>query len=301
MNVALAGGTGFIGRHIARALLDAGHRMRVLTRSPQKVSRIPQLAGADARRADVTDPGSLPGALDGIDAVAAAITFPNYPMELPRKGLTFDRYDRQGTENLLRAATEAGVDRFFYISGANVDPHSNKTWYRAKGVAEHAIKRSGLRYSILRPSWAYGPEDKALNKFVAFARFSPVVPMPARPGAPQRIQPVWVGDIALATRRIFERDDAWNRTLEIGGPDVLTMREVVATMLEVMGKKRVVLSVPARLLQLATAPLVVLPKPPMTPTGVDFALQDGLVDTSELEQVLDVHPLALREGLARYL
>ncbi len=301
MNVVVAGGTGFLGRHITRALVEAGHRASVLTRNTSRVSKIPQLRGATAVRGDVTDPSSLAGALDGAQAIVAAVTFPNYPMELERKGLTFDRYDRQGTENLLREATRSGIERFVYISGAGVDPRSPKPWYRAKGVAEHAIKQSGIGYTILRPSWAYGPEDRALNKFVAFARFSPVVPMPAKTTGPQRIQPVYVGDIAEAVRRICERPEAQDTTFEIGGPDALTMKQVVRTMLEVMGKRRLVVPVPAQLLQLATAPLVVLPKPPMTPRGVDFAVQDGLVDTSALETVLDLHPLSLREGLARYL
>ncbi len=267
-------------------------------RDPNKVSLIPQLAGANATRGDVTDPSSLRGTFEGADAVAVAIQFPNYPMEQPRKGLTFDAYDRQGTENLLAEARRSGVERFFYISGAAVHPNSDKSWYRAKGRAEEAIKRSGISYAILRPSWAYGPQDKALNKFASIARFSPVIP---KPGVRrQRVQPVYCGDIALAAQRIFERDDAWGRTLEIGGP-VMTMDEIVHTMLEVMGKRRLVVPIPAPLLKLATAPLVLLPTPPMSPGGIDFAVQEGLVDTTEMERVLDVHPMPLREGLSRYL
>jgi uncharacterized protein YbjT (DUF2867 family) len=298
VKVVVAGGTGFLGRHISRALMDSGHEVTVLGRDPNKVSGIPQLAGANATRGDVTDPDSLRGTLEGADAVAVAVQFPNYPIEQPRKGLTFDRFDRQGTENLLAEARRSGVDRFFYLSGAAVTPTSDKSWYRAKGLAEEAIKRSGITFAILRPSWAYGPEDKALNKFAAIARFSPVVP---KPGVkPQRVQPVYYGDIALAVQRIFERDDAWGRVLEIGGP-VMTMDEIVHTMLDVMGKSRLVIPVPAALVKLATAPLVLLPTPPMSPGGVEFAIQEGLVDTTEMERVLDVHPIDLRTGLSRYM
>ena len=81
----------------------------------------------------------------------------------------------------------------------------------------------------------------------------------------------------------------------------MTMQQVLDTMLEVLGKKRLVLPIPAPLAKLGTAPLVLLPKPPMTPQGIEFAIQNGLVDTTELEKVLDVHPVGLREGLSRYL
>ena len=299
MNVAVAGGTGFIGRYVARDLLATGSQVSVLSRSPEKVGRIPQLAGADAIQADVTQESSLMGKLNGFDAVVAAVQLPNYPIEQPGKGLTFDRYDRGGTENLLREAERAGVKRFAYLSGAGADPASEKTWYRAKGRAEVAIGRSKLDHLILRPSWAYGPEDKALNKFAAIARYSPVIPKFGL--KTQRIQPVFVEDVSASIRRAFERDDAWGRTLEIGGPQVMSMDEVIRTMCEVMGKRRAIVPVPIPLAKIGTAPLLLLPTPPMSPGGVEFAAQDGVVDSTELERVLDIHPLSFRDGLARYM
>lgn len=299
LNIVVVGGTGFVGRYIVRALLSAGHDVTVLGRDPDKVARIPQLRGARATRGDVTDADSLRGTLEAAKAVVGAVGFPNYPVEQPRKGLTFHRFEWLGTQNLLAEAKRWGVARYVYVSGAGADPASEKNWYRAKGLAEEAIVASGLTHAILRPSWAYGREDRALNRFVQIARFSPVIP---KPGVRvQRIQPVYVEDIAEAVARIFATEDAWDRTFEIGGPDILTMDEVIATMLEVLGKRRLVVPVPAPLLKIATAPLVLLPKPPMSPSGIDFAVQDGLVDTTDLEKILDLHPMSLREGLLRYL
>ena len=305
MRIVVAGGTGFLGRHISSALLRDGHDVAVLGRDPRKVARIPALEGAEGVYGDVTDAYSLKGTLDGADAIAVAIQFPNYPMEQPRKGLTFDRYDRQGTQYLLDEAQRAGVERFFYVSGVGVHPRSDKTWYRAKGCAEEIIQDSGLRHAILRPSWAYGPGDKSLNKFVKIARMSPIVPVPTRfEGArriDQRIQPVFVEDVARAAATIFSKDDAWDRVIEIGGPAPMTMPEVVRTMLDVMGKRRALVPVPSALMKVATAPLVVLPKPPLTPGGVDFAVQDGLADLTLLRNVLGIEPVALRDGLLTYL
>lgn len=298
MKIVVAGGTGFLGRHISKALLADGHEVTVLGRSPDRVSSIPELRGANAMLGDVTDPASLRGRFERADAVVQAVQFPNHPIEVPRKGLTYDRYDHQGTVNVLDEAGRSGVSKFVYISGASADPTSEKTWYRAKGLAERAIVTSGMDHAIVRPSWAYGPEDRALNRFVEIARFSPVLPQPG--SAVQRIQPVYVDDVALTVARVFERN-AWNDVYEIGSREVMTMNQVVHTLLEVMGKKRAVLPVPATLLKIATAPLKVLPNPLMTPQGIEFATQDGLVDITRSVDVLGIEPLALREGLSRYI
>lgn len=299
MKIVLAGGTGFLGRHLGRALLDSGHEVTVLSRHPEKVSSIPELGGANATRGDVTEPSSLTGTLNGADAVLGAVQFPNHPIEVPRRGLTYDNYDRKGTENLIAEAQRAGVEHFAYVSGAGANTASDKTWYRAKGFAERAILRSGLRYAIVRPSWAYGPGDKALNRLANIARFSPLLP---RLGVRvQRIQPVSCYDIALAFQRIFEKDEAWNEIYEIGGPEVMTMQEVLETLLDVLGKKRAIVPIPTPIAKVGTAPLVLLPKPLMTPQGIEFAIQDGVVDTDALKKILDVHPVSLREGLTRYM
>jgi NADH dehydrogenase len=299
VKIVVVGGTGFIGRNIARALLDDDHNVMVLGRNPGAVSGIPLLSGANAARGDVTDPSSLTGTLEGADAVVMAVTFPNYPMELPRKGLTFERYEAEGSRHLLDEAKRAGVRRFLFVSGAGADSKSDKSWYRAKGLAEEAIRASGIDYVIIRPSWIYGPGDKSVNRMVSMVKLSPIVP---RLGVkPQRIQPLYVGDFAEAVRRAFGRDDAWNKTFEIGGPEVLTMKEVVDTIAGVLDKKRIQLPIPLALAKAGTAPLVLLSKPPMTPTGVEFVAQDGLVDMRQTKAILDIHPVTFKEGLSKYL
>ncbi len=305
MRLVVAGGTGFVGRHIVRGLLDAGHDVGVLGRDPRRTYSIPMLRGADALEGNVTEPRTLVGVLDGADGVIGAVQFPGYPAEVARSGLTFDRYDREGTENLLAEATRAGVTRYLYISGANSTPSSDKSWYRAKGRAEEAVRAAGLRFVILRPSWAYGPGDRALNTYAAMARYSPVIPMIVRLDGgrmiPQRIQPVYIEDVALAVRRAFEREDAWDRSFDVGGPEVMTMKEVIETLLEVSGRKRLIVPIPDVLAKVGVAPMLALPKPPMTPAAIDFVTQDGVVDLAELEKVLEVHPVSLREGLSRYI
>lgn len=298
MKITVAGGTGFVGSRIAHALLGAGHEVQVLGRSRSKIEGHPLLDGAAAVEADVTDPSSLDGALDGTEAVVGVVQFPNYPVEQARKGLTFDRYDRQGTENLLVEAKRAGLNRYVYLSGAGADVAGDKRWYRAKGLAERAVQKSGLRWAVVRPSWAYGPGDKALNRFAQIARISPVVPQLGV--RTQLVQPIHVDDIASCVVRIFATDEAWDRTYEIGGP-VLSMNEVIGTMLEVMGKKRLIVPIPVPLAKIGAAPLLLLPRPLMSPSGVEFAVGDALVDITAAKEVLGFEPRALAEGLAGYL
>jgi uncharacterized protein YbjT (DUF2867 family) len=298
MKVVVAGGTGFVGRAIVRQLLDGDHRVTVLGRDPAKVGSMRELLGANSVRGDVTDPASLVGSLEGADAVVNAAQFPNHPVEVPRKGMTYDRYDRGGTENLIAEAKRSGVERFIYMSGAGAEPASDRTWYRAKGLAERALRESGLEWVALRPSWAYGPGDRAINRLAKIARFSPVLP---RLGVRvQRIQPVYVGDIALAVSGVLETPEAWNRVFELGGPEILTMDQVMHTMLAVLGKKRLVVPIPAPLAKLGTAPLVLTPKPFMTPGGIEFAVQEGVVDTTDAEKILGLRFVPLEDGLRRY-
>src|SRR5207253_3595173 len=119
---------------------------------------------------DVADADSLARAFDGAGAVVNAVQFTNYPVEDRRRGLTFDAVDRAGTERQVRAAADAGVSRFLYVSGIGADPDGPRHWYRAKGDAEAAVRAQTDNHFILRPSWVYGPEDVSPNRFGPIAR-----------------------------------------------------------------------------------------------------------------------------------
>ena len=162
--VALAGGSGFIGRAIARRLLAAGGiKVRVLTRNPEKARAHLDLPGVDFVRADIAQPTSLTEALQGAETIVDAIQFDGYPVENPSRGLTFEKIDYGGAVTLIEASKRAGVQQFIYISGAAADESSTHPAFRAKGRAERAIRESGLTYTIFRPSLVYGPEDKVVN------------------------------------------------------------------------------------------------------------------------------------------
>lgn len=296
--ILVAGGTGFIGSAVVRRLVERGDRVRVMTsRIGRSADRI-RAAGAEPVEGDLLRPETLYGAVAGADVVIQTLTFPTFPVEKPRSRYTFEEFEHHGTERLVRAAAEAGVKRYVYVSGVGVAPDAAKVWHRAKWAGERAILGSGVDATIIRPSWIYGKGDRALNRFVTIARFSPIVPQLGLRA--QRVNPVWVEDVAAVLERAAS-PEAPNGVFEIGGPQVLTMTEVLNTMLQVMGKKRIVLPVPAFLPKTAGAFLRYLPKPPLSPAAVDFATGDAIADTSDLLVKFPMRLTPLREGLSTYL
>jgi NADH dehydrogenase len=289
--VLVTGGTGFIGSHIVRRLLEKGHRVAVMSRDPRRVPN-----GVEARRGDVADAASLEAAMAGVDVVVAAVQFPNHPVENPRKGHTYMAVDGEGTERQVAAARAAGVKRFIYLSGAGTRPEQTAPWFLAKLRAEKAVKEGGIPFTIFRPSWVYGPEDRSLNKFVAFARFLPFVPVIGN--GRTRIQPVHVDDLAEAVAASINLPQAVGQTYDVGGPETLTMDEIIRTMLAVMGKRRPLLHSPIGLTKLATAPLALLPTPPLSPGAVEFVVMEELVDNGALLRDFDLRLTPLRKGLA---
>jgi NADH dehydrogenase len=148
--ILVAGGTGFIGRMVVRELTRRGERVVVLSHRPERArSRFPGL-DVEVRGGDARDPGSLRRAAEGADAVISAMQFPNYPVENPKKGYTFEEIDARGNERLVAAAQEAGARTYVYFSGAGAAPDAQKHWFRAKWQAEQAVIGSGLRYTVFR-------------------------------------------------------------------------------------------------------------------------------------------------------
>jgi NADH dehydrogenase len=298
LRVAVAGGTGFVGGAIASTLHAQGETVIVLSHRPDRASAALPDAVA-VRAADVTDERSLAAAFQGVDALVISLAFPNSPMESPRLGRTFEAVDAAGTERLVAAAAAAGVRRVVYISGAGAAPTASKTWFRAKWRAEVAVRRSGIPYTIIRPTWVYGPGDVALNRFLGFATWLPFVPLTG--SGTQLLAPVFVDDVARLAADALRDDAARDQVFEIGGPDTLTMREIIRVALRVSRLRRPLLPAPAVLLKIASWPLQLLARPPLTPSAVDFVNQPATVDTRPLLLAMPRRLTPLAEGLATYL
>lgn len=296
--VAVAGGTGFVGGEIARELRRRGRRVVVLSsRGEPARGRLPD--DVEIRWADVLEPETLGPALDGVDELVIALAFPGLPVEQPAKGWTFMDVDAGGAQRLIEAGRRAGVQRLAYLSGAGAGHDADRHWFRAKAVAEDAVRGSGMAWTILRPTWIYGPGDVSLNRFLGFARVLPFVPMTNF--GRQKLAPVFVRDVAELAADSLEEDLAVEQVFEVGGPETMTMKDVLHRTLAVADMRKPILPAPAPLIKLAAWPMRFLPDPPLSPDAIDFVNQPATVDAGPLLQAMPRTLTRLEDGLATYL
>jgi uncharacterized protein YbjT (DUF2867 family) len=295
--IAIAGGSGFIGRAIVRRLAAMPRlSVRVLTRDPEKArSRLAVGGKIDFVAADVNDPARVAIAIAGADTIVNAVQFDGYPIEQPSRGLTFNRVDYGGTVALIAAAKAAGVANFIYISGAAADERSSNPAFRAKGRAERALRDAGIAFAILRPSLVYGPEDRVVNGLAKTIRLSPVMVVPGN--GRQKLQPVLVDDLAACvTLAISGRGR--NGIYEVGGPDPMTFDELVRLVMELTGHQRPIVHIPESLMRIAGAVAEKLPGALFSRDVVAFLVTDNDCDIRPLVAEFGVTLTPAREGLA---
>ena len=219
MKVLVVGGTGFIGSHLVPELADAGHDVTVLARDPDPAAFDAEVATVAG---DVTAYDSIEGAFEGQDVVVNLVALS--PLFKPSGGDEMhDVVHRGGTEHCVRAAEEHGVERIVQLSALGADPDGNTAYIRAKGQAERIVEDSGLDYVIFRPSVVFGDG----GEFLSFTKkLTPPVVAPLPGGGKTRFQPIWVGDLAPMLAAAVAEDEHVGETYEIGGPEVLTLKQV---------------------------------------------------------------------------
>lgn len=287
--VAVVGGTGFIGGAAVERLKQDGVNYHVVTR------RCDGHRGNE-RYGDLQRPESLPAALEGADVVLQSTTFRGYPFEKRRQGRTFMEFDGYGTERLVEAAVRAGVRRYVFVSGVGAS-EDGREYFKAIRYGENAIIESGMEYAILRPAFVYGPKDAGFNKVVRWARRAPIVPAP---GLDSMHQPVYVDDVAAALVQLCELG-APQGVFEIGGPDKLTMRRMLQAALTKAQLKTRLVSVPYPLAAGAGLVLQKLPGEPLCKSAIDFICEPFLADTGPLlRQLPNFNLTPFEEGLERW-
>ena len=239
--VTIYGGSGFVGRYIARRLAKAGWRVRVAVRRPNEAMHVKPygvVGQVEPVFCNIRDDASVRAVMHGADAVVNCVgTF-------DRKGRNnFDAVQNQGAARIARIAAEEGVQRMVHISAIGADPESASVYAQTKAKGERAILQAMPDAVILRPSVIFGPEDAFFNRFAGMTRFSPVLPVV---GADTKFQPVYVDDVAHAAALAVE-GKANPGIYELGGPDVNTFRELMQEMLEVIRRRRLIVNIPFRI------------------------------------------------------
>jgi NADH dehydrogenase len=285
MKVLVTGGTGFIGPKVVNALVDAAHWVRVLERKPGRWKQ-EGLRCQEAVEGDVTDADSMSRAVAGCDAVVHLVAIINGS---PRD---FERVMEEGTRSAIAAARDAGVRRFVLMSalGTTDETKDLVPYYHAKWTMEQDLKASGLEHVIFRPSFVFGRDAGSLQQFRRIARIAPVTPIVG--AGTQRIQPIWVDDVAAYFAASLEKPEAANRTFEVGGPDVVTWNEFWSRLKRAMGARRPTMHLPVGLMRMQAAVFERLPKPPVTrdqltmlEAGDNVVTNDDAVDTFGLPLV----------------
>jgi uncharacterized protein YbjT (DUF2867 family) len=244
MNILIVGGSGFIGTHLSRELIDRDHDVTVLSRSPEDED-LP--AGVETVRGDVTAYDSIEGAFEGQDAVVYLVALS--PLFKPKGGdeRHFEVHT-EGARHVVQAAEEHGVGHLVNMSALGADPDGSTAYIRSKGQAEQIVRDSSLEWVIFRPSVVFGEG----GEFVSFTKklkgmFAPGLPIYPLPGGGEtRFQPIYVGDLVPMLADALEDDDDeyTGGTYEIGGPEVLDLREITNMVYEAEGKSVSIVGIP---------------------------------------------------------
>lgn len=286
--VLVTGANGFVGSHLVPALIDAGHQVLALVRDEEAAAVVErrldpgQRGSVEARRGDVTKPGSLPAALAGADAVL-------HLAAIARDwdgGATLRLVNTEGTRNLLSAASAAGVRRFVHLGALGVIDDATLHYASSKAKAMTLVRNSDLDWTILSPSLLFGPRDGFFNILAGLVRMSPgIVPITGKGDA--RFQPLAIADLAKAAVQVLGDDAAIGREYLLGGPRHWTYREIVEEVLRGMGARRLLVPMPVAIIRLVAgaSEAIRLPFPVATDqlrqlrfdnTGPENAVRAGL-------------------------
>jgi uncharacterized protein YbjT (DUF2867 family) len=254
--VTLFGGGGFLGRYAAQALLRTGARVRIAQRDPRRAFFLKPLAAVGQVQfaaVDLRDPAAVGEAVRGSDCVVNLVGI--------LKG-DFDSIHVAGARNVAEAAGEAGAGALVHVSAIGADAGSVSAYGRSKGEGEEAVRAAFPGATILRPSVLFGREDNFINRFAGMARLAPVLPVIS--GA-TRFQPVYAADVARAvSASALDPRRHGGRTYELGGPQVLTMRELMEWVCETTGRGRPLIDIPDPVGRLIARATGWLPGAPIT-------------------------------------
>jgi len=270
--ITVFGGSGFVGRHVVRALAKRDYRIRVAVRRPelagylQPLGRVGQVHTVQA---NIRNPASIKAAMRDAAIVVNLVGI------LSEGGKqSFDAVQAEGAGAIAQAAAEIGA-RLVHVSAIGADANSESGYSRAKAAGEANVLAAVPSASILRPSLVFGPEDSLTNRFASLARMAPVMPVF---GAGTKMQPVFVGDVAQAVADAAEGKTKPGAVYELGGPEVMTMQEIVEIVLKTIERKRMILPVPMGIAKLQSYFLQFAPGDfKLTPDQVAMLKVDNVV------------------------
>ena len=278
--ITIIGGSGFVGRHIVRALARRGYRIRVACRRPDLAGHLQPLGNTGqimAVQANVRYPASLDAACEGAYAVI------NLTGVLHSSGAqSFDAVHVFGAEASAKAARTAKARVFIQMSAIGADADSSAAYARSKAEGEARARATVPGAIVLRPSIVFGPEDDFFNRFADMARFSPFLPLIG--GGETRFQPVFAGDVGEAVARLVDAGEASGKTYELGGPEAFSFRQLMQFTLDTINRSRLLLPLPWGIAKVQAAIMGLMPKPLLTLDQVEMLRHDNVVSEEALRE-----------------
>jgi len=302
MKVFVTGASGFVGQEVVRQLHEADYSIRILARNPnsRRVRVTMSRYRVEVHPGDILDAASLAGALTGVGAVVHLVGIIS---ECGRS--TFKSVHIRGTQEIVTAAQKAGVRRFVQMSALGTRPNAASRYHQSKWAAEELVRKSGLEFTIFRPSLIYGPQDEFVNLFAKIIRLSPVVPLMGSPRA--QFQPVSVEAVAEAVAKSLGEPRSIGHTYDLCGPESLTLSEIVSGIEDVLHRKRWKLRVPSWLARCQATSLELLyphllrRAPPLNRDQLVMLQEGNLGDARPANELFGLRSVSFREGIARYL
>ena len=270
--VTVFGGSGFLGRHVVRALAQRDYRLRVGVRRPELAGHLQPLGKVgqiNPVQANIRYPASIEAAMRGAHVVVNLVGI------LSEGGAQrFNRVHAHGAHAIAEAAAKIGA-RMVHVSAIGADVNSTSHYASSKGQGERAVLDALPGATIIRPSVVFGPEDHFANRFAALARLFPVLPLI---GADTKLQPVYVGDVATAIADAVDGKTRPGAVYELGGPEVVTMRQAVEYILQVADRHPALMPLPFGLAKFKAAFLQFAPGDlKLTPDQVELLKSDNVV------------------------
>ncbi len=293
MRLFITGGTGFVGRSVVRRALAEGHEVGCLVRNRER-SKYLEPQGIQCIEGDILDAGSLIPAMRGCDAVVHLV---GIIAEVGKA--TFEAVHYQGTVNVVKAAQQAGIQRYVHMSALGSRPNAPSCYHQTKWRAEEHVRASGLEYTIFRPSIIFGKDDQFVNMLIRLIRLSPIIPIIGAGTA--RLQPIWVEDVAACFVQALQNERTAGKVFELGGPEPLTFEGLIDLLIQRMRKSRLKVHIPVFVMEInAVIMKLILPRPPLTRDMLTMLQEDHTCDVTGIEQEFGQRFVSIAEGLREY-
>lgn len=290
--ILITGGTGFIGNILIRHLSSSGYPVKLLIRPSKKSPNLPKGLSLEVAVAGLNDERGLRAAMKGVDVIYHLAS-----AEIQGRRAQLTEVDIQGTQTLVRVASQSHVNRFFYLSHLGADRASAFPLLKAKAIAEHHIKNSGIPYTIFRSGLAYGEGDHFTSSLAVLMKTSPFfVLLPNR--GETRLQPIWVEDLVNVLVWSLDMPQTRDQIIEIGGPEYLQFNKICEMITQAIQIKRKFINSSPLVLNILTEMMEMFsPNFPTTVFWMDYLASDRTTNIDVLPRMFNLLPAKMSQRL----